>query len=417
MAPAEAPYPIHGSLLSSYRGRWTNDDHDHDLYETLSLDLGDPSRNAWTGHAMTRVDADLDGKNHGQASIFNGLDDTYDGAVQVWLYDAWMQKNDVGVLDHIRLGRQTLWDTPVFAWFDGASAETKELGSDRWRIGAYGGIPVHQYDVSRSGDILGGAYAETHPWTGGRARLDGMHIEDGEQLGTLSNDLLHLGVTQEVSHSLRLDGGWTYLENENRDVSVSATYTDPEADFSARANYFQLLSTQKDRVPELDPYSATLFELFPYRQTGVLLSKGLGKQFAVQGGVDLRRITDDSNVGEFNRDFDRYFGTLILKNTLPADLTASATGEVWDSAGQDINTWGLDLSKPLGEGWDGSLGSVYALYKVDQTTGSESNNVRTYYLRARWKRSAATTWDFRYDYEDEDPNPIQTVRVGMTWRF
>jgi hypothetical protein len=416
-APAESGYPIHGILTSSYRGRWTSGDHDHDLFETLSLDLGDPARNPWTGHVMTRVDADLDGKHPGEPSIFHDLDDTYDGAIVPRLYDAWMERSDVGSLERVRLGRQTLWDTPVFAWFDGASAETKELGTGRFKIGAYGGVPVHLYESSRSGDLMGGAYAETLPWTGGRARLDAMHVEDEGTLGAHANDLWHLGVSQKVGQELRVDGGYTRLEEADRDVSASMTWCDPDADFTARASYFELLTTQKDLVPELDPYYATLFELFPYRQASALLSKGLGKDLRIQAGVDIRRVAEDGDIGQFNRDFERTFGTVIVQNVLPAKTTASVTGEVWNSSGSDIRTFGLDLSEPFGEKVDASAGTVYSLYKVDQLTGEEQDHVRTYYARVRWRATPSLAWDLRYDLESLDPDPIQSLRVGLAWRF
>jgi hypothetical protein len=412
-----ADYPIHGSLVSGYRGRWTKGDHDNDLREVLSLDLGDPDRNPWTGHVMTRLDADLDGKHPGTPSPFHDLDDTYDGAVSAHLYDAWMQRNDVGSLAWVRLGRQTLWDTPVFAWFDGVGAETKDLGSKRWKLGAFAGVPVHLYENSHGGDLLGGAYAEVHPWTAGRARLDAMHIEDEGELGAHSNDLFHLSLSQSIGARLRLDGGWTRLENDDRDVSASLTWWDPDADFSARLGYFQLLTTQESLVPELDPYFATLFELFPYRQGQLLLSKGLGKYLNLQAGADVRRVTEDADEGTFNRDFERTFGTLTVHDPGAAGTSASVTGEVWNSDGSDITTWGLDVSQPIGRRITTSVGSVYSLYKVDDLTGTERDHVRTYYARFRWGVATALTWELRMELEDIEPDPIEDVRMGLSWRF
>jgi len=415
-APAGSVYPIHGYMTSTYRGRWTDGDHDNDVYETLSLDLGDPARNPWTGHVMARVDADIDGKG-GSSSVFHDLDDTFDGTIQPYLYDAWMERRDLGSLERVRLGRQTLWDTPVFAWFDGASGETKEFGTAHWKLGAYGGMPVHLYESSREGDFLAGAYAEARPWKGGQARLDGMYLEDETELGQHVNDLWHAGLTQALGTHLRLDGGWTRLEDTNRDVSASATWWDAATDFNVRASYFQLLTTQKSLASEVDPYFATLSELFPYQQIGLLASKGLSTKVRVQAGVDLRRVSDDGDIGQFNRDFERYFGTVTLLDTFSSGITSNLTGEIWNGGGSDIETWGLDLAKSFSKAFEASAGSVYALYTVEDLTGEERDHVRTYYVRLRWKRTAATTWDLRFDVEDMDPDPIETVRAGLTWRF
>jgi hypothetical protein len=415
-ASGGAPYPIHGFLSSSYRARWTSSADDRDLFEVLSLDLGDPARNPWTGHVMTRLEADLDGKS-GRSSVFHDLNDTYDGAVTVKLYDAWMERRGLGVLDRVRLGRQTLWDTPVFAWFDGASAETKEMGARRLRLGAFGGVPVHVFESSHEGDLLAGTYAEAGPWPGGRVRLDYMRLEDEGQLGAHRNDLWRLGAWQSVAKHLRLEAAWTRLEEEDRDVSASATWWDPQADLTLRASWFRLLSTQKDLTPEVDPFFASLFDLFPYQQVQLLASKGLSEKVRVQAGTDVRRVSEDGDVGQYNRDFERYFATVTVQDLFPAGVIASATGEVWNSGASDIETWGLDLTRRFEKRLDVSAGSYYSLYKVDATTGQERDEVRTYYLRLRWKRTSAMTWDLRYELEDEDPEAFQTFRLGMSWRF
>ena len=184
-----------------------------------------------------------------------------------------------------------------------------------------------------------------------------------------------------------------------------------------QASFYELLSTQQALPLEIDPFYATLYDLFPYHQARIMASKGFGSKLSVQAGAEARRVSDDSDEGQWNRDFERYFSTLQLSEILPAHLVLGLTGEVWNSQGNDIDSWGVDLSKRFGEVLDGSLGSYYSLYKTDFASGTESDDVRTWFLRLRWKRSKSSIFDLRFDVEDMDPQTVQTLRVGWTWRF
>jgi hypothetical protein len=218
---------------------------------------------------------------------------------------------------------------------------------------------------------------------------------------------------------VRVDGWYSGLDSEGRDFMARATWSEPESDFSLTASWFRLLTAQKDQSLELDPYFTTLGELFPYHQGRVLASKGFGEHVNVQTGLDVRKVSDEDDQGQFNRDSNRIFATVTLIQLLPGDLDLSLTGERWNGDGSDIDTWGFDLSRRFGAKVTASLGSDYALYKFD-TFGDvqeERDNVRTAYLRVRWHRTETTTWDARYDIEDAAGTTYQTVRLGLTWAF
>ncbi|MFN0008673.1 MAG: hypothetical protein ACKVXR_12285 [Planctomycetota bacterium] len=412
----ESGFPVHGYLTSVYRGRWTSEEGDHDLQEILSLDFGDPLRHAWTGHAMTRVNADLDGRED-SPSGFSDLNDLFDGAVTVRLYDAWVERRGDGVVERTRIGRQTLWDTPVFAWFDGVSAQTSETEKSQVSLGVYGGIPVRQFESLRGGDLLLGAYAQGRPWKEGRMRLDWMRLEDESSTGQREENLTKLGLWQGLWQRMQLEGSASMLGSEERDFSTAATWRNPGAGLTLHASYYQLLETQRDLPLELDPFYATLTELFPYGQARVLASKDFGEKVSVEAGADVRRVADEGDEGQFNREFERFFSTVHLRELLPASLALGLTGEIWESDGSDIRTWGVDLSRRFGEKFESSLGSAYALYKVDVQSGEERDDVRTWYLRLRWKRSSSIRWDLRYEVEDSDIDTFHGLRVAITWRF
>jgi hypothetical protein len=412
--PAAAESKLHGSLSSAWRGRWGGDEHDNDLRELLTLDYGDAESDRWTARFTGMLSGDLDGDGE---DLFFELNDTLDGGVDGRIYDAFAEGHDLGPLETLRLGRQSLWDAPVFVWFDGVSAQTEERGSESLQVGAWGGLPVHPFESSSSGDLVGGLYAQARPWEAGRVRVDWMHLEDEQSSGEQSNDLLALGLWQGIGERLQVQGGYTHLDGESRDVNLRATWTHPEQDFQVQASYYGLLEGQADLALEIDPYFETLGELFPYSQARLMASKRFNERVGLQAGLDLRRVDDAADVGMFNRDFERGFATVTLEDVLPAGLVLAMTGEIWDGNGSKIDTWGADLSRVFGEDFMGSVGSAYALYKSDLFATTESEDVRTWYLRLRWKAGPSTNWDVRYDAEDTDLDWFHTLRVAMTWRF
>jgi hypothetical protein len=424
-APSDATHAqetglaIHGYLSSQYRGRFADSQHDNDLYEFLSLDVGDAAKDKWTAHVSARMAADLDGRPATPPPpLFFNLTDTYDSQVNARLYEAHVDATDLGPLSVLKLGRQIDYDTPVYAWFDGAYAQSKSIGDKQLSFGAYGGVPVHIYESSRSGDVLGGAFAESKLWPQSRERLEWMHLEDSSSsTGYHDNNLWRLGVWQELGTNVHVDGNYTRLDDHNRDFSVNATWRERDDDLTMQASFYQLLEGQKALALEIDPFFTTLGELFPYYDARFLVSKGFGNKVNVQAGFDARRVTDDSNQGQFNHDFDRYFMTLVLSDMLPAGLVLSGTGEFWDSGATGITSAGADLSRHFGPKFDTSIGTYYSLYKTDLFSDVERDNVRTYYLRLRYHQGQSLTWDLRYEYESVDVGPFNTLILGLVWHF
>lgn len=410
--------PIHGSLSSRYRARWTNRDDDHDLVEVLTAEIGDKAKSPVTGFVMAQGAADLDGhSSSGGQSPFHSLADTYDGAVTGRVYHAYADFHRAGKLETLRVGRQMIVGTPEVAYLDGVRAETRELGEKRVQLGAYGGVPVQLFASSMLGDSILGAFAQAKPWRGGSVRLDWMHAQEDGALGALGNDLFGIGARQSFGGRLRLETEYTRLEERDRDVRVRASWYAPESDLVVRASWYRLLETQSDLTVPFDPFFATLFELFPYEQIGLLVSKGISRHVHLQAGLDARRVLEESDVGQFNRDFDRGFATVALADLLPAGIGLSLTGEIWDSAGTDIRTFGADLSRKLGAHVDASVGTYYSLFKYDLYQDRELDDVRTWYAKAAWKRTGGPSFDARYEFEDDDRDEYHSVRLGATWRF
>ena len=154
--PEKAKPFIHGYLSTRYRARWSGGVDDHDVDSVLGLEFGDPNKDRVTGHLMARAIADLNGAS--ATDPFFSLEDTYDQRLTTRLYYAWAdirpESPKQAQVEHWRLGRQIDYLTPEFAWFDGVSAQTRPRGKQHLQLGLYGGVPVHLYESSASGDAV-----------------------------------------------------------------------------------------------------------------------------------------------------------------------------------------------------------------------------------------------------------------------
>jgi hypothetical protein len=306
--------PIHGSFTTRYRGRASSDNGDHDLYEYATVDVGD-ERNAASAHVMALFALDVDGRD---ADEFTSLQDTHDSNLTSRVYHAYVDVHAVSALELLRLGRQQVVETPEVVTFDGVRAETKCAGEAEVQLGAYGGLPFYPFESSRSGTAVIGLYGSAYPWSGGSLRLDWMHLEDEALLGPHQDDLLSASLGQRLG-AWHVQGDYSRLEDEDRDVRVRVSAYAPQADLSADLTFYQLLTSQLDHTLPLDPYFNTLFALFPFWQGRFNLSKGCGDALDLSAGLDLRRVTDQDDVGSANRDFERYYVTGNFLELLPAD--------------------------------------------------------------------------------------------------
>ena len=416
----ESPFPdwMHGSLSVRYRARSDGDDQDHDVRGVLALDLADPRVRGMSGHLLARVDVDLEGLDEGE--IFEDLADTYDQSVVSKVYLAYADvalDAEAGESPTLRVGRQNDPLLPEVLYLDGVSYFSRPMGEKDVAFGVYGGIPVHFYESSSEGDRAWGTFVEGHPWAGGRARFDWMHLEDEEVLGEGEDDLLSLGVWQELAKSWRLEGEYTHLEGDPRDLSLRAFYTDPDATTIVRAGYHELLEPQAALVTELDPFFEQLLEYEPFRQTNLVVSQAFGDHAIVDAGVDLRRVSDSDDVGEFNRDWERYYATASFVDVSAKGVGMSFTVDRWDDDDRDVSSLGADLSYDSEDRWDGAIGTYYSLYKYQFLELDEREDVRTYYLRASRELSKRLDLELLYEFEDDDFDTYHTLRLGALWQF
>lgn len=406
------PAWLRGQLKSRYYLRWTNDDTDHDLVETLVLDAGHDDRDRLTAHLMGRLSWDLDGYD----TTFASINDSYGDRVDALLYDAWVDVHRIDGLSLLRVGRQSVYETPEFAYFDGAHVASEEYGGLALQAGGYVGSSTHLYEASKSGDLTAGLYVQSRPWTDGRLRIDWMHLEDETRLLSHDDDLFGAGLWQSIGTHVQLEGRYSRIADRDRDVRVQATGRVPEWGLLVQGSFFTLLRTQGDLVLEADPFFNALNELRPYDQWSLLLAKDLTKQLRMQASGDLRRVRDHSDIGFYNRDYDHWFGTATFAEFGVTGLALSGTIDFWDASAQTTRSWGCDASYTAGV-TTASLGTYYSLYKFDVFSNSERDHVRTWFLRLRHDMNKALTIDGDLEIEDADVNTFNRFRLGVTWRF
>jgi hypothetical protein len=406
--------PITGSLSSRLRARWAGNDHDLDLYEVLALDYVSDEHPWLSAHFFGSGFADLDGNSGPQ---FQSLADTYAGDVQGKLYEAYADIRPADSLVEARIGRQIDYLTPDFAFFDGVRVQTRDDGKREWLAGAYAGIPVYQYESSPQGDSLVGTFVEARPWEGGRARLDWMHF--GDEYMNMSNvdDLYGAGVWQSIGTQASLEAQYTRLESVSRDLRLAVQARPSNSDLFVRATYYELFQPQVDQALALDPFSNALQQYEPFRRADVVVSSSLGEHTTLELGLEARRVTHSSDVGEFNRDWERYYATASLADVLHAGLTLALTLDDWNGDDRDIGTWGVAATQQIDKTWEVSGGTYYSLYKYDLNFNTERDDVRTFYVSTRWKKSEHLSFDLLYDYEDDDFDQYNVLTGGAIWSF
>ncbi len=412
-----------GRLSTQYRYRSTDHDSDQDLYQYLDLTLGDPYTAKVTASMFARGTADIDGRHDVDGHyVFDSITDAYESNINGRIYYAHLDFHRIKNLDRVTLGRQIMYETPVVIYFDGArveTAEAKEAGN--LKLGLYGGMPVNLYetDPDNKEDALYGTFVQARPIRGGKLRLNWTHVDDKHLYGEDNDDFISLDLAQSLGDYLRLDGSYTFLEDQSRDWQGRAVYYHPGRDLMLQGSFYQLLETQKQESITFDPLYAPALEHHPYWQASLLASKGTGENFGVDAGADLRRLKDEEDRSDFNHGFERYFITLYVYDLVADGLEISATGEVWDSEDQVelIQTYGADVSYEASENLKTSAGTYYALYEYDYYLDREEEQARTYYARVRYHRRQGLGFGLSYEYEENRFDDFSVLKADIKCLF
>ncbi len=407
--------PIEGSFRMDYRGRWDDDESDHDLYQYLVLSVGDQQAPGWSFSFHGRLTEDLDGRSDkSEFFVFDSITDTYKHRVNGRVYNMYATyRPRGGSVKMVRIGRQ---------WVEGGEL----LHVDGLRIdfgsrnpaatfGAtlYGGLPAHLFEGSPEGDAVVGFGVHGRPWAGAEARFDYVYLNDESRYyGSETAHLLTLYLRQRVSRHVSWWGTYQHLDEDPRTLRLAATGSIPEQDFLVRGSFYSQLTTQKERVTDIDPYFAVAQTLEAYWTGDLSASKGIGERLYVEGGVALRRLWDEGDEGIYNREFTRYWLAGSLDGWPGRDMNITLTGERWDSQ-DDAWTVTADFEYRPSKRFKFQMGTDYSAYRFDLYTADERQSVRGYYVRMVVRTSDRWRIHLRLRVEDDKFDTYVMLNTGF----
>ncbi|MFN7588729.1 MAG: hypothetical protein ACK5UQ_09495 [Planctomycetota bacterium] len=405
--------PVQGSLWLRYRARHGGGATDHDVVGRLGVDIGRADRDAVTAHLRARGFWNADGFRRDDP--FPGLDHSFGDEWNGRLYAAHVDVHRQGPIELARLGRQDLDETPTTLQFDGARVDSVRFGGrSNAFFGGYGGIPVHQFEASRDGDLVVGVHGGLVPWLGARMRFDAMHLRDEFLAIDREDDLLSARWWQSLE-GVQLHGFHSWRDGQPRDLHVGARGELLGCDWSV--DWRELLTTQRQQVTELDPFSLIAFEYAPFRQLDATLRREIVRDVEVGAGVDLRRLQDGGDQSAFNREFERLHADMTWRDVRWRGLSLSLAGSYWNSSGEDFRTVTGEVAYRPDAELRIAVGSGYDLFLYDVFDARERLHVRSYYLRLDRRLAASLRVDAGYELQRDDVDEFHLFRLGMTWTF
>lgn len=405
----------HGSVSAEYRLRSGDDDTDQDVYNWLDLRLGDENLDRLSVTIFARSSWDLDGQRTNRDDYeFTSVEDKYDSSFNTRLYSAYATyRPENGPVAVGRVGRQYIYAAETFH-VDGVWAESAVLHEKtRLTASVYGGVPVHLYESSPSGDWIAGGALSAEPLRGTRATLDYVHVAD-EYVGTVRDDMAALRVWQRATPWLNLYGRASYLHGL-RDAEARATASWDEQDLLVQLQWFTLLEDKDEEfTTEFDPYYYVLHTLTEYDQYKLRAVKGFGDDIVVEVGADVRDADDE---GTYNRDVQRYYVLPTFADLLWDGSELSLIGERWSGDGQRIETMGGEVSHVFSDDLEATLGTDYTMYGYDGFRDRERNHVRSVFGEVRWDLTETLDLRLRYVHEEDDEETYDVFTMGLTLAF
>lgn len=416
-------YEVHGSVTAKYRFQGTGQYRYNSVEPLATLDLGNS--------AMNHISASVQGggflilNGHDAASPFWNIYDTFDAHAVGRLYHAYVNFQDVGPLNTIRVGRQHRYDFEAL-YYDGATFETKPFAN--FTLTAFGGMPVHMYENqigSDPGDWVVGTALQWRPLERFQVRFDYVHVRDKPSyfqanLGTREDNLFGGSVWWDINKYVSLKADISAFSNVLRDTSVLATLKFPAHDLNFQLKAYRLLKPYGPHVIDFDMFN---FEsnLQAFTEFTGTVYKGFGKHVAVQLGGSSRQLDAYQVANAYNNGYLRAFSTVTLMDLIARGLTLSATGDYYSGQNNEVrnNYFGGTFSatqKFLKERLRATLGTTYYYYAYNLYTGNQSNNVQNYYAQVRAKLIGGLEGRLGYRFE-HSVNNFHTADARLTWSF
>ncbi len=398
---------------------------DQDIFADLRLDITRPQDNDYEFHFLGSARSDIDGNQN--ASTFYPLEnvwDTFGTRSTGKVYEAYLVLNGGAAVpdSRARVGRQAgTRDEPVI--FDGVAVDT---GAEKWNLTLFGGAAINLFEVNAhwGEDTLKGAGIDYRPFSATGVSVDYLLVKDAMSLfpedTTQYDRLTSIKISQRFEPFTRITAKYRFRDGEPRDLSLksAAAWQTAEAEFSV--NYFRQFRSQNELSNQLSLFYDVIGRSAPYESYDVKIRKFFDEWIAVDLGYYKRGLLDTADTGPFNKAFERMFVDVEASDLFVEGLSWTLLAEEWESAGNDLYAAGVDLSyrfKRNSREAKVSIGTNYSLYKYDDYIElGVREQVRTYYLNAKYPLSDGFSMNGAYEYEHGIEN-YQTLRLGMRYDF
>lgn len=424
-AKKEEGWHIEGQNYLKSRSRWSEEDSDWDLYNFLSLTMKDTKKNPKVKlHFDVLGLWDLNGKPAaGVSDDFRDVYDTYDASFHGRAYSAYVDVFKLYPGTQVRLGRQSLYQNEGLT-FDGGFVEHKLTKKFETRI--FYGVPVNDFDSHKGNDFMYGAGFTMKPQENVWARLELMRSQDDREapLDTLTDDILFLSGKYKPYKYLSLYGRFSWIDSHipgrgtvDRRHAIKASAKIPKYRMRARLMAILQPVPLKDFSTEFSDLFAAMQEFKPYYQVSGYLMKEFGDFVAGEAGCDIRELKHSKDEGAVNREFVRPYLTVTLSDLLLKDGELEVTFEYWDTIDHDILTFDASYTQEFYEKLKAAVGTSYEAYDYDNITMEEKENVRSYFLKLKYKLTKSAWLRAKYSYVDDKYDSFSKLELALQLKF
>jgi hypothetical protein len=423
--PKEEDWHISGQYYLKSRSRWSEEDSDWDLYNFFSLTLKDTKKNPKVKlHFDVLGLWDLDGKpKPGESDDFKDIYDTYGASFHGRAYSAYLDVFKLYPETQVRLGRQSLYLSESLT-FDGGFVEHKLTRNFETRV--FYGVPVNDFDPHKGNDFMYGAGFTLKPEQNIWARLELMRSQDDREapLDTLTDDMLFLSGKYKPYKYLSLYGRFSWIDSHipgrgtvDRRHVIKAYARIPK--YRMRVKLMAILQPVplKDFSTEFSDLFAVMQEFRPYYQMSGYLMKEFGDFVTGEVGCDIRELKHSKDEGALNREFVRPYVTVTLSDLLVKDGEFEVTFEYWDTIDHDILTFDASYTQEFYRKWKAAVGTSYEAYDYDNITMEEKENVRSYFLKLKYKVNKSVSLRAKYTYTDDRYDSFSKLELALQVKF
>mgnify|MGYP005668498767 CR=1 FL=1 len=173
----------------------------------------------------------------------------------------------------------------------------------------------------------------------------------------------------------------------------------------------------KEFSTEFSDLFAVMQEYKPYYQVSGYLMKEFGDLVAGEVGCDIRELKHSEDEGSLNREFVRPYVTITLSDLLVKDGDLEVTFEYWDTIDHDILTFDASYAQNFGKKWKAAVGTSYEAYDYDNITMEEKEQVRTYFLKLKYKLMKNAWLRAKYSYLEDKYDSFSKLELALQLNF